>query len=73
LNNQKAKTKGNFVAMIFDQINVVQSDNDWWIDSGASKHMRKDHSLFRTLDLVEDKKVLYMGNTSTFDIEGKDY
>ena len=28
-NNQKAKTKDNFVAMIFDQINIVQNDNDW--------------------------------------------
>jgi len=31
LNNPKAKTKDTFVAMIFDQINVVQNDNDWWL------------------------------------------
>jgi len=57
LNNQKAKTKDNFVAMINDQINIVESDNDWWVDSGASKHMGKYRSLFKTLVPVEDRKV----------------
>jgi len=32
LNDQKAKTKDNFVAKIPYQINVVQSENDWWVD-----------------------------------------
>ena len=32
--------------------------------------MCKDRSLFKTLVLVEDGKVLYMGNTSTIDIKG---
>jgi len=49
--------------MINDQINIVQSDNDWWVDSGAYKHLCKDRSFFKTLMPVEDGKVLYMGNT----------
>ena len=52
LNHQKAKTKDNLVAMINDQINIVQSGNDWWVDSSASKHMCKDRSFFKTLVLV---------------------
>ena len=56
--------------MINDQINIVQSDNDWWVDSDASKHVCKDRSLFRTLVPVEDEKVLYMGNTSTVVVKG---
>jgi len=70
LNNENAKTKDNCVAMINDQINIVQSDNDWWVDSGASKHVCKDRSLFKTLVLVEDGKVLYMANTSIVDVKG---
>ena len=70
LNNQKVKTKDNFVAMINDQINIVQSDNDWRVDSSASKHVCKDRSLFKTLVPVEDGKVLYMGNTSIVDVKG---
>ena len=70
LNNQKAKTKESFVAMINDQINIVQSDNDWWVDSGASKHICKDRSLFKNLVPVEEGKVLYMGNSSTVAVKG---
>jgi len=32
--------------------------------------VRKDRSLFKTLVLVEDGKVLYMGNTFTIDVKG---
>jgi len=70
LNNQKAKAKDIFVVMIFDQINVVQSDNDWWVDSGASEHVCKDRSFFKTLVPAEDGKVVYMGTTSTVDVKG---
>jgi len=70
LNNQKVKTKDNFVAMINDQINIVQSDNDWRVDSSASKHICKDRSLFKTLVPVEDGEVLYIGNSSTVDVKG---
>ena len=49
LNNQKAKAKDNFVTVINDQINIVQSDNDWWVDLGDSKHVCKDRSFFKTL------------------------
>jgi len=55
--------------MINNQINIVQTNNDWWVDSGASKHMHKDRSLFKTLVAIEDEKVLYMGNASTVDVK----
>ena len=58
------------MAMINDQINIVQTDNDWWVDLGASKHVYKGRSLFKTLVSVEDGKVLYMSNTSTVDVKG---
>ena len=56
--------------MINDQINIVQSDNDWWVDSDAAKHICKDQSFFKTLVPVKDGKVLYVGNTSTIDVKG---
>ena len=58
------------MAMIFDQINVVQSDNGWWVDSGAAKHVCKDRSFFKTLIPAEDGRVLYMGSTLTVDVKG---
>jgi len=60
LNNQNAKTKDSFVAMVFDQINADQSDNDWWVNLGASKHVCKDRSFFWNLGSIEHGKVLYI-------------
>jgi len=71
LEQPKGQVKDNFVAMINDQINIVQSDNDWWVDSSAFKHVCKDCSFFKTLVPVEYGKVLYMGNTSTVDAKRK--
>ena len=47
LNNQKAKTKDNFTAMIIGQINIVQSDNNCWDDLVASKHVCKESLLLQ--------------------------
>jgi len=57
------------MAMIFDQINVVQSDNDWWVDSVAFEHVCKHRSFIKTLVLAEDGKVLHMGTTLTVDVK----
>ncbi|GJS88444.1 hypothetical protein Tco_0771080 [Tanacetum coccineum] len=34
----------------------------WWIDSGATTHVCKDHCWFKTYEPVEDGYVLYMGD-----------
>ncbi|GJW59597.1 zinc finger, CCHC-type containing protein [Tanacetum coccineum] len=34
----------------------------WWIDSGATTHVCKDHYWFKTYEPVEDGSVLYMGD-----------
>ncbi|GKD81451.1 zinc finger, CCHC-type containing protein [Tanacetum coccineum] len=33
----------------------------WWIDSGATTHVCKDHCWFKTYEPMEDGSVLYMG------------
>jgi len=68
LNNQKAETNDNFLAMILDQINVIQSDNDCRVIS-AFKHVCKDRS-FKTFMPIEDVKVLYINNTSFVNVKG---
>ncbi|GJT05851.1 hypothetical protein Tco_0840313 [Tanacetum coccineum] len=34
----------------------------WWIDSGATTHVCKDHFWFKTYEPVEDGSILYMGD-----------
>ena len=59
----------NFVAMI-SEICVVQVDDTWWIDSGASRHVCKDRHFFKTYKELEDGPILYMGNDSTVKARG---
>lgn len=44
--NAQGETKQEFVAMI-SKINVHKDNEAWWNDSGATKHMCKDKSLFQ--------------------------
>nr|GEV91657.1 zinc finger, CCHC-type [Tanacetum cinerariifolium] len=45
--------------------------NAWWIDSGATTHVCKDHCCFKTFELVEDGSVLYMGDEHFALVHGK--
>ncbi|KAH9715705.1 hypothetical protein KPL71_021156 [Citrus sinensis] len=47
------------------------NDNAWWIDSGATKHVCKDRSLFKSYKAMDDGSVLYMENSSTAIVKGK--
>ena len=70
LKKQKEVSNTNLVAMI-SEINVLEDDNAWWIDSGATKHVCKDRSLFKSYKAMDDGSVLYMGNSSTAIVKGK--
>lgn len=59
----------NFVAVI-SEINVVQDDDSWWVDSRASRHVCKDRQFFKTFQELKDGPILYMGNDSTVRAKG---
>nr|GEU45006.1 zinc finger, CCHC-type [Tanacetum cinerariifolium] len=50
-----------------DQVDVIA----WWIDSGVTTHVCKDHSWFKTYEPVEDESVLYMGDDHFSPVRGK--
>ncbi|GJX16080.1 zinc finger, CCHC-type containing protein [Tanacetum coccineum] len=43
----------------------------WWIDSGDTTHVCKDHCWFKTYEPVEDGFVLYMGDDYFTPVHGK--
>ena len=59
-----------FAAMIFEVL-MIQDENSWWIDSGATRHICKDKACFKTYEVVEDGVFLYMGNSSKAQVLGK--
>ena len=65
-----SESKNKFVAVI-SKVNILEDANDWWIDSGAARHVCNDTSFFNTYEPVDDGTVLYMGNSSTATIKCK--
>ena len=57
---------------MISEINILEDDNAWWTDSSATKHVCKDCSLFKSYKAMDDGSVLYMGNSSTTIVKGKD-
>nr|GEV92964.1 hypothetical protein [Tanacetum cinerariifolium] len=43
----------------------------WWIDSGATTYVCKDHCWFKTYEPGEDRSVLYMGDDHFAPVQGK--
>ena len=61
-------TNDDLVAVI-SEINMIEDVDSWWIDSGATRHVCKNKEMFKTIN--EDGSVLYMGNASTVQVQGK--
>ena len=66
-NNENTK---RFIGMI-SEINTLDDENGWWVDSGATRHVCKDKTLFTKLDETNNGEVLYMGNAATALVKGK--
>ncbi|KAH9802189.1 hypothetical protein KPL71_001277 [Citrus sinensis] len=53
-------------------VNLVDSNpREWWIDTGATRHVCSDKGLFISFETVSNGEKLFMGNSATFEIEGQ--
>ncbi|GKC74065.1 retrovirus-related pol polyprotein from transposon TNT 1-94, partial [Tanacetum coccineum] len=59
------------IAMI-SEVNLVGSNNSgWWVDTGATRHVCADKSMFHSFKAVDNGEKLYVGNSATADIKGE--
>ncbi|GJR75334.1 hypothetical protein Tco_0087699 [Tanacetum coccineum] len=65
----------DMVAMVSDviatvsEVNLVGSNNSGcWVDTGATRHVCVDKSMFHSFKAVDNGEKLYMGNSATADI-----
>ena len=63
------ESPNQFVAVI--QTNMVSNCVDWWIDTGATRHICNSRTMFSTYQKVSDSEPMFMGNGSTAKVEGK--
>ena len=53
------------------EMNLVKNTNDWWVDTGATRHICSDKKMFSTYQSVGYVEQLFMRNSSTSKVEGK--
>ena len=56
--------KNDLVAMVTETF-VAGDQAEWWIDTGATRHVSGDRNTFTTYELVGGDKILHMGNSSS--------
>ena len=60
----------NLSAMV-SEVNMVGSNpQEWWIDTGATRHVCCDRRMFTTLEPVSNGEKVFMGNSATSDVAG---
>lgn len=51
------------------EINTVKDGGVWYIDLGATRHMCKGKSLFKTYTSADAQTILYMGKSSSVEVK----
>ena len=61
----------NLSAMV-SEVNLVNSNpREWLIDTGSTRHICSDRSLFKAFEQLTTGEKLFMGNSATSEIEGQ--
>ena len=55
------------------EVNLIGSNpNEWWVDTGATRHICSRKEMFHTFSPVETGEKLFMGNSATSDAMEKE-
>ena len=63
-------TNDDKLIVVLSEINIVENDMAWWIDSGATRHVCNNKRFFKTREVVDENIVLYMRNFAIFHVKG---
>ena len=56
---------------VISEVNLVGSNpKEWWIDTGATRHVCSDKKTFSTFDPIETGEKVFMGNSAISEIKG---
>ncbi|WJZ94150.1 hypothetical protein VitviT2T_013032 [Vitis vinifera] len=57
---------------VVSKVNLVGSNpKEWWIDTGATRHVCSDKKMFSTFEPIENGEKVFMGNSATSEIKGQ--
>ncbi|KAL0419143.1 UNVERIFIED_CONTAM: hypothetical protein Sradi_1327800 [Sesamum radiatum] len=58
------------LSVVVVKANLVDNLREWWIDTGATRHICSDKEMFSTYTPINGRKLLFMGNSATSNIVG---
>ena len=60
------------LSTVVSKVNLVGSNpREWWIDTGATRHVCSDKNLFTSFEPIDIREKLFMGNSATSKIQGQ--
>ncbi|KAF5959084.1 hypothetical protein HYC85_000293 [Camellia sinensis] len=59
------------LSAVVSEANLVGNPKDWWVDTGAIRHICADKKMFASYSTVDNGEQLFMGNSSTSKVEGQ--
>ena len=60
------------LSAVVSEVNLTTNNKDWWIDTGATRHICSEKLLFSEYQILEQDEQLFMGNSTVSKVEGKD-
>ncbi|CAL9005864.1 unnamed protein product, partial [Prunus brigantina] len=69
-NNNQANVAEDFVGVVYEA-NMATDSNDWWMDTGATRHICRNRNMFTTYIPTNGDENLFMGNASAANVAGK--
>ena len=60
------------LSAVVSEVNMVGSNpREWWIDTGATRHICSDKAMFTSFEPMSNGEKMYMGNAASSDVEGQ--
>ena len=56
---------------VVSEVNLVGNTKEWWVGTGATRHICSDNKMFSSYEAINDGEQLFMRNSSTSKVEGK--
>ena len=59
------------LSAVVSEVNLTTNNKDWWVDTGAVRHICSEKLLFSEYQKLEQDEQLFMGNLAVSKVEGK--
>ena len=65
------KGDDDVIAAVVSEVNLVENNSEWIVDTGASKHFCANKDLFVSMEEAKAGEQVYMGNSSSSEVLGR--